>query len=95
MGLNMSAIEDPRVKRKIFPVKPGVLDVKTGVLSPSFAVTQALVELLAKTGGMGLEGGVAALSPWKGKKTMLLPPALTEEVIFSVASVCVCQRSRS
>ncbi len=74
MGLNMSAIEDPRVKRKIFPVKPGVLDVKAGVLSPSFAVTQALVELLAKTGGMGLEGGVAALSPLKGTKSSYYLP---------------------
>ena len=52
MGLNTSLIEDVRVKRRI-PQPPGINDCST-LGSPSFTVTQALVGLLAKAGGLGM-----------------------------------------
>ena len=67
MGLNLSAIEDPRIKKKILPLRQSIPDPRQNNSSHSFAVTQALVGLLAKTGGIGLEVNVSALTPVKGK----------------------------
>ena len=56
MGLNLSAIEDPSLGRKL-----SRHSLEPRAMQPSFAVTQALVALLAKTGGVGLtnSGGIA------------------------------------
>ena len=66
MGLNLSAIEDPRIKKKILPLRHTVPDPRQSSTSHSFAVTQALVSLLAKTGGIGLAASMQALTPVKG-----------------------------
>ena len=66
MGLNISAIEDPRIKKKVLPLRHTVPDPRQSNVSNSFAVTQALVGLLAKTGGIGLAASMQALAPVKG-----------------------------
>ena len=55
MGLNVSLIEDVKVKKRPnqTPRHPDHSDIKA-LASPSFAVTQALVGLLAQTAWSGL-----------------------------------------
>jgi hypothetical protein len=53
MGLNTSLIEDVRLKRRVLSLPCTASELKA-LSSPSFAVTQALVGLLAKAGGLGL-----------------------------------------
>ena len=66
MGLNTSTIEDPRVKKKALSRQES--PEPKSATTPSFAVTQALVGLLAHTGGAGIGKGVlAAECPLKGK----------------------------
>ncbi len=69
MGLNLATIEDPRAKRKILPLRHVAPDPRGGhgCSARSFAVTQALVALLARSGAIGLEAATSPLSPEKGE----------------------------
>ena len=73
MGLNMTLIEDIRVKK--YPTqlsKNSDPSDQHALSTPSFAVTQALVGLLAQTGGVGLHPAPANADPTKGKVISLV-----------------------
>ena len=52
-GLNTSTIEDTRTKKKPSQMSRHDISDRSAITSPNFAVTQALVALLAEGQGMG------------------------------------------
>lgn len=60
MGINLATIPDPKIIRKY--MRETGSDPNKSLTSPSFAVTQALVALLAKKGGKMSSAAMASCS---------------------------------
>ena len=83
MGINLSAIEDPKALHRSSSdrKRPGCTeDTNSEDSSPNFAVTQALVSLLAQPGGTNMDAKLRRLKSeeFKGELLMSLISIMVE-----------------